>query len=174
MKNMTKVDSPENRMKRPFMRVRHRVMQDTLGQAFVELALVLPIFILLLLGAAELARVAYASIEAANAARAGVAYGAQNHATASDLTGMQTAATNDSTNLSTALVATATNFCACSTAPSTQVSCSTVLTSCSTPPAHSLEYVQVTTTATVDPLIHLPGLPTTFTLHGQAIMRVEQ
>jgi Flp pilus assembly protein TadG len=148
-------------------------MRDNLGQAFVELALVLPIFILLLVGAAEFARLAYASIEVSNAARAGVAYGAQNHTTASDTTGMQTAATDDGPNV-TGLAATATNFCACSTAPSTQVSCSTVLSSCSTPPAHSLEYVKVTTTATVDPLIHFPGLPTTFTLHGQAIMRVEQ
>ncbi len=73
--------------------------RDDKGQAFVELALVLPIFILLLVGAAEVGRIAFASIEVSNAARAGVSYGAQNHATASDTTGIQTAATQDETDL---------------------------------------------------------------------------
>ncbi|MGO8720236.1 MAG: TadE/TadG family type IV pilus assembly protein [Acidobacteriaceae bacterium] len=148
-------------------------MRNDVGQALVELALVFPIFILLLIGAAEFGRLAYAAIEVTNAARAGVAYGAQSHITASDYTGMQTAATRDSANL-TGVTATATNFCACSSAPSTQVSCTTVIASCSPAPLHSLEYVQVNTSATVDPLFYYPGLPKTFTLTGQAIMRVEQ
>src|ERR1700734_3835484 len=71
----------------------------TAGGAIVELALVLPIFSALLLGSAEFARLEYASIEVSNAARAGVAYGSQSSATASDFTGMQTAATNDGPNI---------------------------------------------------------------------------
>lgn len=147
--------------------------RDDLGQALVELALLFPVFILLLLGAAEFGYLAYAAIEVTNAARAGVAYGAQSHITASDYSGMQTAATNDGPNLG-GLSATATNFCACSSAPSTQVSCSTVLASCSTAPLHTLEYVQVNTTAAISPLFNYPGLSKTYTLTGQAIMRVEQ
>jgi Flp pilus assembly protein TadG len=142
-------------------------MRHTTGGALVELALIVPIFTVLLVGAAEFARLAYAAIEVSNAARAGVAYGSQSSSTASNLTGMQTAATNDSPNVS-GLTATATEFWSCSNAPSTQSS---------TPPTcttgnHLLNYVQVRTTATVDPLIHVPGLPTTYTLRGLAIMRV--
>ena len=139
----------------------------TAGQALVELALVLPIFTSLILGAAEFARLAYAGIEVSNAARAGVAYGSQSSATASDFTGMQTAATNDSPNVS-GLTATATEFWSCSNAPSTQSSSPPTCTTGN----HLLNYVQVKTTATVNPLIHIPGLPNTFTMRGLAIMRV--
>jgi Flp pilus assembly protein TadG len=148
-------------------------MRNDMGQALVELALMFPLFILLLLGAAEFGRLAYAAVEVTNAARAGVAYGAQSHITASDYAAMQLAATQDAANL-TGVTATATNFCACSSAPSTAVSCTTVVASCSPAPQHALEYVKVNTSATVDPLFHYPGLPHTFTLTGQAIMRVEQ
>jgi Flp pilus assembly protein TadG len=154
-------------------RAHRAATRNDIGQALVELALIFPIFILLLLGAAEFGYLAYAAIEVTNAARAGVAYGAQSHITASDYSGMQTAATNDGPNLG-GLSATATNFCACSSAPSTQVSCSTVTTNCSPAPLHSLEYVQVNTTATISPLFNYPGLSKTHTLTGQAIMRVEQ
>lgn len=142
-----------------------------LGQALVELALMLPICLLLLLGAAEFAILAYAAIEVSNAARAGVAYGAQNHITASDTGGITMAALNDAPNVTTISVSGVSNFCTCSTGGS--VVCTSALASCASP-ARVIEYVQVNTTANVNPAIHVPGLPTTFTLHGQAIMRVEQ
>ncbi len=149
--------------------MRRMALRNTAGGAIVELALLVPAFSTMLLGAAEFARLAYASIEVTNAARAGVAYGSQSSATASDLTGMQTAATNDGADV-TGLSAVATEFWSCSNAPATHYS---------TPPAcaggaeaHLLNYVQVRTTATVNPIIHVPGLPTTFNLNGLAIMRV--
>ncbi|MGB8477540.1 MAG: TadE/TadG family type IV pilus assembly protein [Acidobacteriaceae bacterium] len=144
--------------------------RNDLGQALVELALMFPIFILLLVGAAEFGRLAYASIEVSNAARAGASYGSQNHITASDFPNIELAATTDALNVS-GVTATAANSCACSSGGT--VTCSTALTSCPSP-ARIIEYVQVNTTGTVDPLFHYPGLPTTFTLTGQAIMRVEQ
>jgi Flp pilus assembly protein TadG len=48
------------------------------GQALVELALMMPIMMLLLVGALALARVAYAAIEVSNAAKAAVQYGASS------------------------------------------------------------------------------------------------
>lgn len=141
------------------------------GQALVELALLMPIFILLILGAAEFGRLAYAAIEVSNAARAGVAYGAQTHITASDGAGMTAAALADAPNVSTISVSSVSNFCVCSTGGS--LTCTNALASCPSP-ARVIEYVQVNTTANVNPLIHVPGLPNTFTLHGQAIMRVLQ
>src|SRR5258708_1796299 len=70
------------------------------GQGLVELALTLPLFMLILLGAAEFARFAWASIETSNAARAGVQYGAQDHVTAKNSALIQAAALNDGINLS--------------------------------------------------------------------------
>jgi Flp pilus assembly protein TadG len=140
------------------------------GQAFVELALVLPIFLLLLVGAAELGRIAYASIEVSNAARAGAAYGAQSHITASDPVGIQLAATQDAPDI-TSISATATQSCSCS--DGTAITCANAATSCISP-ARIIEYVQVNTTAPVNTLFHLPGIPNSITLNGQAIMRVEQ
>ena len=58
------------------------------GGALVETALTAPVLVLLVLGAVEFARVACAAIEVTNAARAGVAYGAQNGGTASDTPGI--------------------------------------------------------------------------------------
>lgn len=154
-------------------RAHSRGPHSQLGQAMVELALLMPIFLLLILGSAEFARLAYAAIEVSNAARAGVAYGAQTHITASDVPGITTAALNEATNVSAMNAAgvSVSNFCTCTTGGS--VVCTNALASCASP-ARVIEYVQVNTTANVNPLIHLPGLPTTFTLHGQAIMRVLQ
>lgn len=137
------------------------------GQSLVELALVLPIFILVILGVAEVGRMAYASIEVANAARAGVQYGAQSHITASDYAGMEQSALHDGFNL-TGLTATAQHFCSCSDGSASTCSPG----DCSS--SRIIEYVQVNTSATVAPLFHYPGLSKTLTFHGQAIMRVEQ
>jgi Flp pilus assembly protein TadG len=148
----------------------HRVHDA--GQSLVEFALTMPLFILILVGTAELARFAWASIEASNAARAGVQFGAQTHTTASDTNGIQAAALNDATNLS-GLTATSSHTCFCSTAASTTIDCPTALTSCPAP-ATIIEYVQVNTSAQVTPLINYPGLPTPFTVQGSAIMEVGQ
>ena len=142
------------------------------GQSLLELALTLPLLILILLGGAEFARFAWASIETSNAARAGAQYGAQTNITASDTSGMQTAALNDGVNLS-GLSATPNHWCACSSAPSTAITCSTALSNCASP-AVVWEYVQVTTTSTIHPLFHWAGLPTTFTATGSDIEEVAQ
>src|SRR5271168_4490795 len=108
------------------------------GQAFVELALVFPIFILLLVGAVEVGRLAYASVEVSNAARAGVSYAAQSSATAADTTNIQLAAIQDAPNI-TSLSASASRACSCEssggviTAFSSCSSAITNLVSCPSP-----------------------------------------
>jgi Flp pilus assembly protein TadG len=67
-------------------------IKEEKGQALVELALTLPALVLLLVAAAEFARVSYASIEVSNAAMAGVQYGAQSPIEAADTAGIQAAA----------------------------------------------------------------------------------
>lgn len=149
---------------------RRTTQQCDAGQAILELALLMPIFILLIVGAAEFGHLAYAAIEVTNAARAGCAYGAQTHITASDNVNIQLAAIQDGSNIS-GLTATPSHFCACSTGGT--IACSTALTSCPSP-ARIIEYVQVNTAASVAPIFNYPGISKTFNLSGQAIMRVEQ
>jgi Flp pilus assembly protein TadG len=149
------------------------IRNDT-GQAFIELALVLPVFILLLVGAAEFGRLAYSSIEVSNAARAGVAYAAQNHITASDLAGIRLATTQDAPNITSMATPVVTQSCSCASGAAVAVvSCATAATTCVSP-SRIIEFVQVNTSADIDTVFHLPAIPNTVTLRGQAIMRVEQ
>jgi len=74
--------------------------QGESGGALVEFALTLPIMAMLILSAAELGMVAYASIQVTNASRAAAQYGAQNTSSAADTTGMQRAAANEASLVS--------------------------------------------------------------------------
>lgn len=141
---------------------------DNTGQALVELALTIPLLMLLLLGAVELARAAYAAVEVTNAAEAAVRYGAQNRTTAQDFPGMKLAAQNDASNITLAST-TSTRTCGCSDGTQEGSSCTSF--SC-TDGAPTMETLKVMTTTNFDTLVHLPGLPTTFTLRGYAVQKV--
>lgn len=160
--------------------MRMRDLRCDSGSAFVELALTLPLLLLLLIGCVELGRMAYAAIEVSNAARAAVAFGAQNHVTAGDPNDMKLAASTDAADL-TSMGATLTwttpptQACACDTGSSnpspTTGYCSTPASACA---GTYVVYVQAQPTATVNTMFNYPGLPTSFTLHGFAQMRVVQ
>ena len=137
------------------------------GQALVETAVAVVLLTTVLIGGVELARVAYAAIEVANAARAGVQYGTQNGRDASDTTGIQTAAANDASNL-TGFSATTSYTCVCSDGSAS--TCQP--TDCAN--SHIEQTLTVNTQATIDPIIHLPGLPRTYTLKGQAVQKCVQ
>jgi Flp pilus assembly protein TadG len=138
-----------------------RLAKSEGGAALVEFAVILPVLALLLTGLIDFGRYMYDGIVAANAARAGAQYGAQNLFTAADTTGMKNAALQDAQNLAN-LSATPSSFC---------MSGSTVVT-CGT--AGAVAYVQVNTTGTFTPLIKYPGLPATVNLSGSAVLRVVQ
>ena len=134
------------------------------GSAILELAIAVPLLTLVLAGTMEFGRAFYAAAEVANAARAGVQFAAINPANASNITGMQQAATNDAVNLS-GLTATASKFCECS--DGTSVDCTSG--SCS----GKRTYVKVVTTAQFQTIGTYPGIPSPFTVGSQATMRVQ-
>lgn len=162
--------------------------RDNRGAALVELALTTPLFLIMILGATELGRMAYYGIEVENAARAGASYGAVNMGNAFDYATVQQAAKNDAPDLP-GLVATASTACVCETVdtstgtpsynPSTgTVSCSSSAVSdgactgaSNTTTLNTIEYVTVSTQAQVKSLFQLPGLPSVFTLYGYSQMR---
>jgi Flp pilus assembly protein TadG len=134
------------------------------GQGAVELALCLPLLSLLAVVAADAGRAFLVGIEVTNAARAGVEFGVQDSTTAGNLSGMETAATNDGNGI-TGLTATAKTYCQCGTTVKTcPVSASIT---CLDPRG----YVEVDTSAPFKTLLHYPGIPTSLTLTGKAIMR---
>ena len=165
-------DSTENRShtdmhKRTIRRLMRVILRANQGQALAEFALLLPVLVIILLGAGELARLAYASIEVTNAAHAGAEYGAQGYGTAGDFAAIEQAAALDAQNIP-GFTATAQNVCTCNNGSS--VAYDSADATCGT---SFVVYVQVNTSATYNPIFHCPGLPQTYTVKGQAIMRVE-
>jgi Flp pilus assembly protein TadG len=143
------------------------------GSSLVELALIMPVFTLLLAGAAEFSRLAYFGNEVMNAAHAGAAYGAQTSATASNTAAIQAAASNDAPNLTAIATLTTTPTIVCTCSNGTAITCANAATTCLSP-ARTIKFVQVRTSAPVSTPFSVPGLPTSFTLRGKAVMRIER
>ena len=148
------------------------------GQGTLELALCLPLFVILVLGGAEIANLTWASVQVNNAARAGAAFASISRANAADLTDIQAAAQAEAPRL--ALTTTSTQNCSCTgtdgsilIAPGSCTSISTGSSSCPSPDVIQVA-VQVRTSATVRPFIHYVSLPATYTVHAQATVGVEQ
>ena len=136
------------------------------GQARVELALTMPLLVLVLLGAAELARVAYVSIEVTDAAKAAVQTGGFSRSNAaSNVARVKAAAAAGAPDI-TLGTTNVTTSCICSNGNASDCSAGSCAGS------NVEQRITVTTQTTFDPLIHLPGLPNNFTLHGQATQKV--
>jgi Flp pilus assembly protein TadG len=144
--------------------VRCELVQVTDGSSLIELALFLPIFLLLLVGTIDFGRGYYANIEVTSAAEAAAWYGVQQPA---DTSGIKAAATLDAADVNN-LTTTVVTGCECSDGTSVQQGCTSPPTSCS---ATVVNYVQVTTNATYTPIINYPGIPSSFALQGSARMR---
>ena len=150
--------------------------RDRAGQALVETALSLPLLLLILLGCAEFARVAYAAIEVSNAASAAALYAASSHAAAANSTNISAMAVKDAANLGagTGGAVTVTNIsasCSCANGSFTPSSCADNST-CTSNGTAMIETIKVNTQVTYRPLISYFGGPTSFTLKGQAVQTV--
>ncbi len=156
-------------------RVKQRVKQRVLrrprsseaGVAAVEFSLLGTMLALMMLGTTDFARVLYAGITVASAARAGTQYGAQSTAKTTDFTGMQQAALADAQDL-TGVSAAAVRFCECS--DGTSVNCSGG--TCGALGAARI-YVRVTVTKTFAMTTTFPGLPHLIVLQQVATMRAQ-
>lgn len=159
----------------PFAAPRQRKTAEG-GQSLVEFALMLPFMALLLIGIVEVGRAAFLTMVVTHGATAGVEYGAQNTTTASDITGMTYAATQDS-NFGL-MTATPTYGCLCDDGAGTSctnpVPAQSSCTGITCPGGQVVECVQVTTHATFNALFHYPGLPSSFQANGNAVMRVRK
>lgn len=147
------------------IRIKNLVSSDR-GASLVEFAVVAPVLIFLLIGLIEVGRYTTFAIMAANAARAGAQYGAQNLTTALDTTGVASAALRDGQNFSN-FGTTVTHVCsvgggALGTCPS----------GAGGVPANTVYYVKVQVTGTFTSLLNYPGIPASVPVSGSVVMRV--
>jgi Flp pilus assembly protein TadG len=151
------------------------------GSALVELYFAGMFLAFLVMGAAEMGRVAWAAIEVTDAAHAAVQYATTSHAAASDYSyanskyagGIVNAATANEDNFGTNTISVSSiaQSCTCANSTYTPLSCSDNST-CTTHNTVMEETISVQTQVTFSPMIHWPGLPNQFTLYGSAIQRV--
>jgi Flp pilus assembly protein TadG len=146
-------------------RIRFHLLRGEQGASLVELALVMPLLMLLLVGAIDFGRAFYLEIEIAGAAHAAAMYGSQNP---TDTTGMQTTAQDDAPNVPNLSVVTATYGCECSDGSSYSAICTTT-PSC--PNKTEVYRVDVTVQGTYDPLIPWPGIPSPMSFSSSASVR---
>ena len=148
--------------------VRRRRFGRDGGQVLVELALVLPLLLLMLLGVMDMGRLAYLALEVTNAARAGAMYGSQTYTSAAN-SGLMIQAAQDDANV-TLKTASGAQSCRCS-GGTADISCTAA-----TCPSGQRLVTYVTVTAAVDyvPWLPYPGVPDTLTITRTASMRVGQ
>jgi Flp pilus assembly protein TadG len=178
---LTKIESKGFGINLHFTERGRRARGSESGQSLVEVALMLPFLLLLALGVIEIGRYAYASILVANAARAGAAYGSQNHFTAANPTTttypngiIVAAADNDFKNNGqpvSNLTVTKAYLCQCDNAGTF-----TTLANCTTGvcPAGQHEEVSLTVTATgtFSSLFSYPGIPPSISVTKSATLRI--
>jgi len=145
------------------------LLRDEHGASLVELALLLPIFLVLVFGAVDFGRAFYLSTELSGAVHAAAVYGAQNP---TDITGMQDTAQFDAPDVPGLSVGTPTYGCECADGTLFSASCATSLKSSSCPNnLNVVDRVNVTVTATYKPLFPWPGIPSSMSLSSSASMR---
>ncbi len=155
------------------------------GTALVELAIALPVLVVLVIGTADFARVFYYTIELENAARAGAQYGAVDEIQAQSTADIKAAAQNAvQLNLGTIVVGVGQNAgcppadqtsptCQCfnddgtAGAPGGVVACTSICTT-----GHLVETITVTASKTFNSISRLPGLPRSLNLCRSATFRV--
>ncbi len=148
---------------------RFRVLCKTdRGGSLVELALAVPILMMLLAGAIDFGFLWFEGLEVTNAAHAGAEYGSQYP---TDTAGMATAAHHSAANLSGWATPTATYGCECGDGTLYSANCSVKPTTC-TPVTNVVYRVQVTAQSVYNTLAPWPSfMPSSITITRTATMR---
>lgn len=146
--------------------------QDS-GQSVLELAVCLPLFVLLVLGTAEIANIAWASVQVNNAARAGAQFASLSHANAADTTDIETAAKNEAPKLTITFPTAPSQTCVCTDPTTGDAATGDTCATCPSPNV-PIDSVTVKTQAVVTPLVRYIGLPSSYTIQAQATMKVIQ
>ena len=134
------------------------------GTAAVEMAIILPVLVVISLGAVDLGRLFYDGVNVANAARAGLSYGSLSETKSQNTTQITALANNDGA-ANGGVNVTVTRVCEC--AGGSVVNCESG--TCSGNPPRV--YVKVSTSKTYNTLLPYPGIPNTVSLSRDSYMR---
>ncbi len=143
-----------------------RLWRCAAGNLSVELALVLPILVLMALGAYDFGRAFQEKHRLAGAARAGAQY-AMHHAAAEDIGDIIQSARDDAADTDGALDVTARFYCTCQT--SGEITCGDP---CPNAAESSFTYVDVDVRQELALLFTYPGVSDAVQLRGNVKMRV--
>jgi Flp pilus assembly protein TadG len=145
------------------------------GSALVELAMVLPLLLLSIVGATDFGRVFYQAMTLTSAARAGATYGGQSKAKSEEFANVQTTAQNAASPLDATAVAT--QICSCGNDDGSSLSTAPTAGACAsgTCPTgqHKMYFAQVTMSATFNTISRYPGIPHTIPITRIAIQRAQ-
>jgi Flp pilus assembly protein TadG len=141
-----------------------RFRKSETGNAMIELAVALPLLVLIAIGVTDYGRVYFTSIAVANAARAGAEWGAQDQGTSVNQNAIKSFAQLDGAEAGTITFASQTIF---------KCNDGSVVTNTSTCPGYGVPqvYIQVTATKILPLLMNYPGLPTSVTIARTATFR---
>lgn len=139
------------------------------GGAAVELAVILPVLLLIGIGVSDIGRVFFTGITVANAARAGAQWGAQSTAMSADTVAINLAATNDALDAG-AITVSSRSFCQCDNNTGEVADCTAG--DCGAYGTYRL-YVEVTASKVVNLIFQYPGFPGSVTLSRTATFRVQ-
>lgn len=145
------------------------------GAAALELAIALPVLILMAIGVADYGRAFFTGIAVANAAMAGAEFGAQNTGTSGNFAGITAAVTQDGNDAAVTATPVPRFFCRCPSGTA-DVDCTEPegpgTTTC-TGYGEPEEFVQVSASKTVSFILRYPGLPSSVAVSRTAILRVQ-
>jgi Flp pilus assembly protein TadG len=154
------------------------------GAAFVELAIAVPVLIVLLAGVGDFARLFYWGIELSDAARAAAQYGSASLSNSADTAGMKSMGAAAAADISlTSSDISMSLSCVCSdgtgstfsaTSPSANNCAVAAATACPTSGTHRILMVTATATKTFSSIMRVPPLPSSLTLTRTATERVSQ
>ncbi len=146
---------------------RHRraLLREQDANSLIELALVLPVLLVVLVGGIDFGHGFYEAIEVSSAAQAAALYGVQNP---TDTAGMTKLAKLNAQDV-TGLTVTAISGCECSDGTNATTNCSNLTALlCS---ANTVRFVDITVTGTYVPLLTFPGVSTNFPLKAHQKVR---
>lgn len=135
----------------------------------IEFAVVFPVLVLLLIGAADYGRVFFTSIAVANAARAGAEWGAQDKGKAFGSTTPITDFAKQDGAEAGAMTVTSATVCRCPDESAPAGGCTGTCLNYGPPRV----FVEVTASKTVNLILPYPGVPNNILITRKAIFRVQ-
>ena len=152
-------------------------MRNNRGTASIELALTLPLLVLLTIGTIDFGRLFYHGIAVASSAHAGAFYGAQANLYAKDSAGIEAMVSSSAEDLSS-IATTAEHYCDCPDSPAAGPDDAANVVACATTVCQNgydvpRVFVRARVQHTFETVATYPGVPASPVINHSSYMRVQ-